>query len=312
LIDRKDPDATGLALDRMEDESPFVRQVAFEAVPADRLLAAYIPADKEERGALLRALVQGEGPTVADQAHAIGQGSADPKVQAAMLHVIGNCMAREYIGVALTAVRSPDEVLANQAVETVKRMASVKEAGAVLALMEDPGLARSLRSRLVPALVATLNEASDDEGRIAPVRAPLIEADDQMRRMLHQVLAGVRAAEAVALLQSDTRYPDAAIRDSAIRSLCKWNGFEAAAPLLEVAQATTHETHNTLALRRMTQLVKTHLAEDPENVERQADTRRRYDAALAAAMREDLKTTIQDALDELTEMQKDEEEEDDE
>ena len=51
------------------------------------------------------------------------------------------------------AVRSPDDLLAKQGVETLKRMASVKEAGVVLALMEDATLALSLRSSLVPALV---------------------------------------------------------------------------------------------------------------------------------------------------------------
>lgn len=286
-----------------DDQSEAVRRAAFEACAAlggraatDDLLEVYTGLNNGERSALLAVLIRYWGVSVADRAHELLAGSPGPQVEAAMLEVIGACMARAYVEDALFRVSSADAALAKQAVKTLKQLAGPGQVDTLLALLLDPDLAPPLRSSLAPVLVAALNEVPDEEGRIAPVRDLLPESTGDVRHDLHRILSGLQAAEAVGLLRADTSHSEATTRDSAVRALCTWNGFEAADPLLEIARATTNGTHNVLALRRLLQLVQEYRVTDDENPGHRAEARALYEAALPVARREEEKVLIRDAL----------------
>lgn len=300
---RKDPAALSRAHAMLADESEDVRRAAYDACAAlgeadvvDTLLGVYVTAGVSDRSALLAVLIPRRGPGIADRAHAGLVASDDPRVREAMLEVIGACMARDYVDEAVAAIRADDEDLANQAVKTAERLATREQAETLIDLLRDDDLAPSLRSSLVPALVASLNDADEEGDRVDPVKAILSETEGPARQNLHRVLGGLQAGEAVVVLKEETSHPDAAIRDSAVRALCVWNGFEAVDPLLDVARSTTNETHNALALRRLVQLVQQHVPADTEDVELREDARRRYEEALAVASRDEERAMIREAV----------------
>lgn len=307
LTARQDPNALSGARDLLTDGDEHVRRAAYDACAAlgdagmvDDLLLLYVEAGKSDRSALLASLVRGHGIGVADRAHRACLASEDPKVRAAMLDVMGACMARAYVGEALAATRDNDMDVAKQAVKTVRRLAGPEQAEELIVLLCEPELVRSLRSGLVPAAVAAMNEMPDAADQVDPVERALPGTAGEPRCDLHRVLAGLRSTEALALLEAETAQPDEAIRDSAVRALCEWNGIEAVDPLLEVAGSTTNETHNALALRRLLQLVQQRRSADPEDEELREEARRRYEAALSVALREEEKTMVREALEGLT------------
>ena len=289
---------------RMDDPHPALRAGALEtfalhAGPDDAgaLIDRLLAADSADRDVLQPAMIRRSGLDLNEVA-ATRLADEDPAARRVLLAFLEERGARDQADAVLAAVSDSDPETARQAAKTLRRIAGPDHAASLLALLANDRLPETLRDGLVPALVGGLNEISDPHERLAPIQAAWPDASGAFRRFLQSALPGLDAPDGLALLVEDARDPDPAVRDGAIRALCRWNGRDALNPLLDVAESAPDETHHLLAMDRALQLI----AQQAEQAKRQEEAapldqvRQRYDAALSIARRDQERTRIQDAL----------------
>jgi HEAT repeat protein len=180
--------------------------------------------------------------------------SAEPAICAALLRILAarDVSAQVDTLIAL-AGRHKDKDVRVAAIESLKSALDRAHVPALIGLLCGAETSDERRAA-EKVLMATWRRVQNAETYVGPIASGLSDAPVEARLTLLRLLGVVGNQAALDIVATATRAPEAAVRETAIRTLCKWKGAGALAPLRAVAQEPRNEKEAILALRGIIEL----------------------------------------------------------
>ncbi|NQT53505.1 DUF1080 domain-containing protein, partial [bacterium] len=260
LGQRADRTALPAALDALKDADKSVRIAAIAAAARiggkDVLspLLARLDTDQADEAAIAqRAIATLEGDDV-NAAVAKAVPNASLAARASLLGILASRQAKAHLDTVMKATADKD---ANVRTAAVKAIGVLAEPTVLPRLVELLLGAESSRERttITRVLVGLAAKVPDANARAGAVLAALPKTQGAPRLVLLQTLSRLGGPKALAAVLADTRSPDAATQDGAIRALADWSDAAAAPELLKTVGASPKLTHQVIALRGYVRLV---------------------------------------------------------
>lgn len=290
--DRRDPAALPPILEQVKSGEKVVRAAALgvlgqlsdaSAVPV--LLNAAADADEEVARAAKGTLAGLRGKEV-DAAILAALDKGDPRTQRLALEVIGE---RRIAAAVPALIKATEDTNRDIRIAAIKVLGEISGPGATAALFKAAGDAdKEVRTAAVRALgvvagaedldklIAMLVKQKDGQevqaaesalGMILArvpekeacadkLLAPLSQAEAPIKCALLRTLRATPVPKALAAVRTATKEANNDVKETAIRTLCEWQGAEAAADLLEMAKGSANATHKVLALRGYLGLIR--------------------------------------------------------
>jgi HEAT repeat protein len=261
LGQRGDRTALPAVLDALKDSDKAVRIAAVGAAAQlggkDALtpLLARLGTDQaDEAEALQRAIVGLQGDEVSA---AIAKAVPDAPVaaRAAMLDILAARGATAHLDTVLKAAKDEEESVRVAAIGALAVLAEPSALPTVVDLLLAAKTNRE-RTTALRVLVSLARRIEDQSQRADAVLAALKTAEGEPRTVLHQALARLGGAEALAAVVADAKSEDEAVRKSAIRAMADWPDASAAPELLKIARFAKDLTEHVIALRGYVRLVR--------------------------------------------------------
>ncbi len=186
------------------------------------------------------------------------KGAAAP-VRIEITRILAARSSAAAVPMLLAAAREdPDATLRAESLRALQSLASPKALGGLVALLVG---ARSdgERAAAEKTVLAVIARLEDRQKAAPPLLAALADAKTGVpaRCSLLRVAGRIGGPKALAAVRDGAKSTDAAVKNTAVRTLANWPTPEPMADLLAIARATDNKTHKVLALRgflRMTTL----------------------------------------------------------
>ncbi len=208
----------------------------------------------------------------------------EPKIRLEVVHALEG---RRVVAATPALLKSAEDADGGVRGESLKALGAVAPADALPAvtalLVKAPDDAA--RSEAANALRASPRE-SDPDKRAEPMLNALQSASGPARLALIGVLGRLGGAKPLEAVRTAVKDSDAKIKDAAIRALADWPDAAAAPDLLAIAQNSTEQTQQVLALRGYVRVVRLESRRSP------AETAKMLIAALEVAKRPDEKRQV--------------------
>ncbi|MFO7973028.1 MAG: HEAT repeat domain-containing protein [Candidatus Hydrogenedentota bacterium] len=259
LADRGDAAARPAVMDAVKSENAGVRLAAIKALGVlgseKEDVTSLVPLLSSENesvvGAVRGALVSMEGEPV-DATLAASIAGAAPGVRAILVRLLANRRAEQAIPEALKALESNDAIVRAAGLDALALLGGPEEAPAVIDVIEKTS-DDSVRATAESTLNAIAARKGDE---VLPIVLDAMKgADDEVRLVLLQTAAGIGTAQALEVVLTTMKDPNAEIAGEAVRMLSSWDSLDAV-PHLETLAQSEDLTRYVLGLRGYVRLAR--------------------------------------------------------
>ncbi len=315
VSDRGDASSIGVAQGFLTSEDESVRLAAVDALSkigteasAKALMEVAVKGDSSMRKAATAGLAAMPGADV-ERFIDTKAASGDVKVRVVAIGLLGQRHASGAPAKLLRYAAEGNDDISAASFDAMAPVAASVDAAALADLVAKTKTG-TVRAEGVAALKAVLAKAQDKDAAARTITGRMKTADADGRIALLTSLSALGGATAMNAVIEATNSSDEALCDAAIRTLCNWPDYEAAAVLLDIAaQPQTSLTHYALATRGALRLISA--SDWVSTDERMALCLRALDQARRDDERRQAVSTLgslpsQEAADRLLELAKDE------
>ena len=283
--DRRDPAALPAILEQVKGGEAVVRAAALRilgqisdasAVPV--LLAAAVDPDeaisrsakatlaglrgKEVDAAILAALDKGNPVTQRLALEIIGErriASATPAlikaaddvnkdIRITAMRVLSDLGGPGAVAALFKTADDADKDIRGAAVKALGALAGAEDLDKLLAILVKQKDAQELQTAEA-AVGSVIARIPEKQACAEKLLAPLAQAEAPVKCALLRTLRATPSLKALETVRTATKDANNDVKETAIRTLCGWQGPEAASEMLEMAKGSANATHKILALR---------------------------------------------------------------